>query len=173
MAGRPFEKPPKFKNRMILMIAGICLQALGLSLLIQLDLGTDPCSCFTLGVQKHLPFSYGTVQLIINLITFIFVIFNDLGMIGFGTIGNMIVLGYLVDFFTWVWGMVLPGGLRFVWLAISCLYRCWWYLSSVRLPTWRQAWECPLMMGFLLSSTVSKRSCHLKRSAESGISALW
>lgn len=120
MAGKPFERPPKFRNRMILMIVGICLQALGLSLLIQLDLGTDPCSCFTLGVQKHLPFSYGTVQLIINLVTFLYVIFNDLGMIGFGTIGNMIVLGYLVDFFTWIWGLVLPGGMGFFDNRVAC-----------------------------------------------------
>ena len=37
-----FERPPKFRNRMIMMIIGVLLQGLGLSLLINLNLGTDP-----------------------------------------------------------------------------------------------------------------------------------
>lgn len=116
MSGRPFERPKKFKNRMCMMLIGILLQGMGLSMLIRLNLGTDPCSCFTLGVQNRLPegvLSFGTLQLICNLVMFLFVIKNDLSMIGFGTIGNMVCLGYISDFFTWVWSKVLPGGLGF------------------------------------------------------------
>ncbi len=110
---RPFERPARFRNRMLMMIIGVTVQAFGLSLLIQIDMGTDPCSCFTLGVQNHLPINFGTLQLICNLIMFVFVLKNDLSMIGFGTIGNMVCLGYLVEFFTWIWSLVLPGGLTF------------------------------------------------------------
>lgn len=31
-------------------------------------------------------------------------------MIGFGTVGNMCFLGYISDFFKWVWALVLPAG---------------------------------------------------------------
>ncbi len=113
MSGKPFERPKKFKNRMCMMLTGILLQGMGLSMLIRLNLGTDPCSSFTLGVQNWVPLSFGTVQLICNLVMFLFVIKNDLSMIGFGTIGNMVCLGYISDFFTWVWSKVLPGGLGF------------------------------------------------------------
>ncbi len=108
MAGKCFERPPKFRNRMIMMLIGILLQGLGLSLLINLKLGTDPCSCLTQGVTKWLPLSFGTCQLLCHLVTFVFVIRYDLSQIGFGTIGNMVCLGYISDFFRWIWSLILP-----------------------------------------------------------------
>ena len=40
----------------------------------------------------------------------LFVIRYDLSMIGFGTIGNMCFLGYISDFFRWLWSLLLPAG---------------------------------------------------------------
>ncbi|MBQ9140422.1 MAG: hypothetical protein IJX63_01330 [Lachnospiraceae bacterium] len=108
MKGKCFARPPKFRNRMIMMIVGVLLQGFGLSLLINLELGTDPCSCLTQGVTNYLPLSFGTCQLLCHLVTFAFVIRFDLSQIGFGTIGNMVFLGYISDFFRWIWSMVLP-----------------------------------------------------------------
>ena len=109
MKKRCFARPPKFRNRMIMMIVGVLLQGLGLSLLININLGTDPCSSLTQGVEKLLPFlSFGTCQLLCHLVTFIFVLRYDMSQIGFGTIGNMVCLGYISDFFRWVWSMLLP-----------------------------------------------------------------
>ncbi len=109
MKGKCFARPPKFRNRMIMMIIGVLLQGLGLSLLINLELGTDPCSCLTQGVTKLIPLSFGTCQLLCHLITFAFVLRYDLSQIGFGTIGNMVCLGYISDFFRWIWSNVLPA----------------------------------------------------------------
>lgn len=109
MKKKCFARPPKFRNRMIMMIVGVLLQGLGLSLLININLGTDPCSSLTQGVEKLLPFlSFGTCQLLCHLVTFIFVLRYDMSQIGFGTIGNMVCLGYISDFFRWVWSMLLP-----------------------------------------------------------------
>lgn len=108
MKKKCFARPPKFRNRMIMMIIGVLLQGMGLSLLININLGTDPCSSLTQGVENLLPFSFGTCQLLCHLVTFIFVLRFDLSQIGFGTIGNMVCLGYISDFFRWVWSMVLP-----------------------------------------------------------------
>lgn len=105
-----FQRPPHFRKRMIVMALGVITQALGLSLLIRLNLGTDTCSCLTLGIANYLPLSFGTCQLLCHLITFLFVVGMDLSKIGFGTIGNMVCLGYICDFFGWVWGQVLPAG---------------------------------------------------------------
>ena len=103
-----FARPPKFRNRMVMMIIGILLQGLGLSLLIKLNLGTDPCSCLTQGVIRHVPISFGTAQLLCHLVTFLFVVRFDMSLIGFGTIGNMVCLGYIADFWGWVWNSLLP-----------------------------------------------------------------
>ena len=105
-----FACPPKFKNRMIMMLCGIMAQGLGLSLLRAVNLGTDPCSCLTQGVTNFVPLSFGTCQLLCHLVTFVFVLRYDLSMIGFGTIGNMCFLGYISDFFQWIWSLLLPAG---------------------------------------------------------------
>lgn len=105
-----FARPPKFRNRMIMMIIGVLLQGLGLSLLINLNLGTDPCSCLTQGVINYVPISFGTAQLLCHLVTFLFVIRFDMSLIGFGTIGNMVFLGYISDFWRFVWSRVTPEG---------------------------------------------------------------
>ncbi len=107
---RCFARPPKFRNRMIMMLCGVTAQGMGLSLLRSINLGTDPCSCLTQGVTNFLPMSFGTCQLLCHLVTFLFVIRYDLGMIGFGTIGNMCFLGYISDFFRWGWALLLPAG---------------------------------------------------------------
>ena len=105
-----FVRPPKFKNRMIMMLCGIMAQGLGLTLLRAVNLGTDPCSCLTQGVTNFVPLSFGTCQLLCHLVTFVFVLRYDLSMIGFGTIGNMCFLGYISDFFQWIWSLLLPAG---------------------------------------------------------------
>ncbi len=105
-----FARPPKFWKRMIMMLCGVTVQGLGLSLLRSINLGTDPCSCLTQGVINYVPLSFGTCQLLCHMVTFIFVIRYDLGMIGFGTIGNMCFLGYISDFFRWIWSLLLPAG---------------------------------------------------------------
>ena len=105
-----FVRPPKFWTRMLMMIIGVTLQGLGLSFLRQLNFGTDPCSLLTQGVEAHVPLSFGTCQLLCHLVTFVFVLRFDVSYIGFGTVGNMVFLGYISDFFSWVWSMVLPEG---------------------------------------------------------------
>lgn len=108
-----FARPPKFRIRMALMLVGVILQGMGLSVLRLINMGTDPCSCLTQGVTNYVPLSFGTAQLLCHLVTFAFVIRFDMSRIGFGTIGNMVCLGYISDFFTWVWGRTLPSGLNF------------------------------------------------------------
>lgn len=105
-----FARPPKFWTRLVMMIIGVTVQGFGLSLLIRLALGTDPCSCLTQGVINYVPISFGTAQLLCHLVTFIFVLRFDMTYIGFGTIGNMVCLGYISDFFGWIWDTVLPVG---------------------------------------------------------------
>ena len=105
-----FARPPKFRNRLVMVIIGVMLQGFGLSLLIKLNLGTDPCSCLTQGVIRYVPISFGTAQLLCHLVTFLFVIRFDMSLIGFGTIGNMVFLGYIADFWGWVWDRTAPEG---------------------------------------------------------------
>ncbi|MCM1026024.1 MAG: hypothetical protein NC432_06285 [Roseburia sp.] len=106
-----FARPPKFGKRLALMAAGVLLQGFGLSVLININLGTDPCSCLTQGIIRHINISFGTAQLLSQLVMFLVVIAFDRSLIGFGTLGNMIFVGYISDFWCWVWARVVPEGL--------------------------------------------------------------
>lgn len=106
-----FARPEKFRTKFVIMILGIVIQALGLSVLIRINLGTDPCSVFTLGINHYIPISFGTCQLLCHVINFLIVIRFDRSRISFGTIANMCCLGYVVDFFSWIWDLVCPSGI--------------------------------------------------------------
>ncbi len=92
------------------MSVGIVLQGFGLALLRSIDLGLDPCSCLTQGVSQLTRLSFGTCQVICQAVMFTVVIAFDLTRIGFGTVGNMVCLGYISDFFTWLLRVLLPAG---------------------------------------------------------------
>ncbi len=106
-----FARPPKFGLRLLLTVLGVTVQGFGLSWLVRLELGADPFTNFMVGCDIILPTGFGTTQLIMNLIMFIYVILFGRQMIGYGTIANMVFLGYIIDFFNWIWDMVLPVGL--------------------------------------------------------------
>ncbi|MBP3196130.1 MAG: hypothetical protein J6N21_03900 [Butyrivibrio sp.] len=97
-----------FKKRMILMCVGVFFMGFLLSFLIKFDLGTDPCTFMNLTLSRAIGISFGTWQLILNAILFIFVILFGRKFIGFGTIANMVFIGYIADFFVWLWEKCIP-----------------------------------------------------------------
>lgn len=88
-----------------LIVIGMCVAVFK-----TVGFGTDPCSTFTLGVSARTGISFGTCQLLFNLLMFIPVIRCDLSRIGIGTIGNMVGIGYIADFCMRVINAGLPEG---------------------------------------------------------------
>ena len=80
-----------------------------LSFLMLCNLGTDPCSFMNKAVSLRIGMMFGTWQLIMNAAMLLIVIFFDRSNLGFGTIFNMVLVGYYVDFFDWLWGKVIPA----------------------------------------------------------------
>lgn len=85
-----------------LMIAGVIVMGFGVSLLKVTDFGTDPYSAMNYGVSGKLGLTLGTYQLFFNITLLIIVLFIDWKMIGTGTLGNMILVGYSADFCTFI-----------------------------------------------------------------------
>lgn len=118
-----------------LMLISVIMMGLGVSLLVLTEMGTDPCSAMNYGIARTLGLSFGNYQLLFNTILLILVILLDWRLIGTGTIGNMVVVGYSADFFGWVWtnvchvpahlplaariGILVPALLLFV-VAAAC-----------------------------------------------------
>ena len=91
-----------------MMIIAVIVMGMCVSLLVMCDMGADPCSAMNYGISHKLGMSFGNYQLLSNIVLLIIVIIFDKKLIGTGTLGNMILVGYSADFFTWIWNAVCP-----------------------------------------------------------------
>lgn len=92
----------EMRKRILLMLVGVFFMGVGVQFLNRTNLGPDPFSAMNYGVSAMCGLSFGTTQLILNVILFIIVLFMDRTKFGLGTIGNMVVVGYSADFTGWV-----------------------------------------------------------------------
>jgi uncharacterized membrane protein YczE len=101
---------PDFKKRFIVMMTGVFFLGFFLSFLIRVNFGTDPCSFMNLTISRRLGISFGNWQLILNTALFILVILFGREHIGPGTVANMVLIGYIADFFGYLWDRFIPEG---------------------------------------------------------------
>lgn len=92
-----------FAKRLVLVLIGVIFMGFSLSWLVLADMGTDPCTLMNLSISRRLGMSLGNWQALLNCILFIFVILFGKEHIGFGTLANMFLVGYSLDFFSWLW----------------------------------------------------------------------
>lgn len=93
-----------FFKRAILMFVSVIIMGICVFFLNRTNLGPDPCSAVNYAVSSRIGMSFGTYQLIVNIILFLFTVVQDKTLFGLGTLGNMIVVGYSADFTGWVVG---------------------------------------------------------------------
>ena len=86
------------KKRFILMLCGILGLGVFLSLLIQVNYGTDACSFMNLSVSARLGILFGTMAMMVHVICFMPELMYAPRHIGPGTIFNMVLIGYIADF---------------------------------------------------------------------------
>lgn len=86
--------------RTIVSFIGVCFIAIGAGFLKESNLGLDPFTAVNIGLSKIFGMSLGTVQLSFNVIIFIIVLIMNRNQIGIGTIFNMALVGYGIEWFT-------------------------------------------------------------------------
>ncbi|MGN1070070.1 MAG: YitT family protein [Candidatus Fimadaptatus sp.] len=89
--------------------------------------GADPFQCFANGLDKVIPLSFGTLYMIISIVMLLFVFIMDRHFIGLGTFINLFLTGYVVQFSTWLLGVLLPDptlATRIVFLVIGVVVMC-------------------------------------------------
>lgn len=78
--------------RLGLLYVGLVLYGMAIAMMIRADLGVDPWDVFHLGLAKHLPFSVGTIIILIGaLVLLLWIPLRQRP--GLGTISNVIVIG--------------------------------------------------------------------------------
>ncbi len=95
-------------KRILLSFAGVTGMGFFVSLLVKCNLGTDPCTFMNRSIAAKLGIMFGNWQLMINIVMFIIVLIFNRKLIGFGTLFNMVLIGYYVDFFNMIWDKTLP-----------------------------------------------------------------
>ena len=110
-AVKRYFKRPDFKKRFFIMMTGVFFMGFCLSFLIRVNFGTDPCTFMNLTISRKLGILFGTWQLTLNVILMVLVLIWGRNYIGPGTIANMVLIGYIADFFGWLWDRVLPSEL--------------------------------------------------------------
>lgn len=121
---------PKFWKKFWLMFFAILLMGFFLSFLIEVGWGTDPASFMNLNISHLIGWTFGNWQIVINILMLIIVFIFEPSLIGFGTICNMILIGYTADFCCWLWAKngiheLIAGGtvgikIAFFAVAIVC-----------------------------------------------------
>lgn len=181
LAGRLIR--PRMGRRLAALTLSLVVIGACVAVFKTVGFGTDPCSTFTLGVSAHTGVSFGTCQLLFNLLMFIPVFRYDVSRIGIGTIGNMVGIGYIADLCMELMRPLIPAeGLsmtvRVVMFALSMagfLIAAAFYmvvdlgvapydaipqLIAARAKRWsyrrvRMLWDISILSaGFLLGSTV-------------------
>ncbi len=99
---------PRMGRRLVglfasVFVMGMCVAAFSIS-----GVGTDPCSCMNLGISGKLGISFGTWQMLFNAALLLIVIRFSPEMISIGTLANMILVGYVAEFFMGVFGALVP-----------------------------------------------------------------
>lgn len=96
-----------YVTRLIMMIISVCIMGVCVSLLVMTSFGPDPCSALNYGMADLVGLSFGTYQVCFNVILFVLVFLCDRSLLGPGSFGNMILVGYSADIATWFVGNVL------------------------------------------------------------------
>ena len=86
------------KRRLIMCITGVFLSGVAAGIFGFTAFGMDPFQVFAHGLWGLTPISYGTFYVILNGVLLAFMFFFNRRMIGLGTIINLFLLGYVVEY---------------------------------------------------------------------------
>lgn len=94
---------PNFGKRLAFMLPAVILMGVFVSILVEIGWGTDPASFMNLNVADALGWGLGNTEVLLYGIMLIFTFIFGAEMIGFGTLANMILIGYVIDLCRWIW----------------------------------------------------------------------
>ena len=127
---------PTERRRLIMAVFGVLVCAVGVALCRMAGFGVDSFQSFCSGVYNVSPLGEGTTYVLINAVLLVFALVTDRHYIGLGTLINLFLFGYVVDFsqqlLIAVFGMPGLAG-RVVYLALGffvCCAACSVYITA-------------------------------------------
>ena len=114
-------------RRVLMTVFGVLIAGFSVGMLNFSAFGMDPFQVLAYGIWKHLSMDYGSFYLMLNLVMLVFIFFIDRHKIGLGTVINMFLLGYVIEFSTRLFQSFIPDpsvGLRILFLLIGIVVIC-------------------------------------------------
>lgn len=115
------------RRRVIMTIFGVLVAGFSVGMFNFSTFGMDPFQVFAHGVWKHISIGYGTFYTILNLIMLVFIFIIDRRKIGIGTVINILLLGYVVEFSSLFFNDQIPNptvGIRILFLIVGIIILC-------------------------------------------------
>lgn len=89
----------EFIWKALMSFIGITLISFGAALSQTMNMGLDPFTAINTGASELLGFTLGNYQLFVNAAILAIILFFDRKIIGWGTIFNLVLVGYMIEFF--------------------------------------------------------------------------
>lgn len=102
------KKTKEWIIRSLYAFIGVAILAFGAATLRIGQVGLDPYTAANIGIGSVLGLSLGVYQLIINIIILVLVFIFGRKYIGIGTVINMVLTGFFIDFYTWIYTTFIP-----------------------------------------------------------------
>ncbi|WP_181429479.1 YczE/YyaS/YitT family protein [Enterococcus plantarum] len=123
--------------RALYALIGVAILAFGAATLRVGQVGLDPYTAANIGIGNVLGLSLGVYQLIVNIIILVFVFIFGRKYIGIGTVINMVLTGFFIDFYTWIYDTfftikinILSQGLLLVFGVVIFTFGASFYMSA-------------------------------------------
>jgi hypothetical protein len=97
-AAKVYFVPGLQRRRLLMAVLGVVTCAISVAFFKQAAFGTDPFQCMCNGIDLVSPIGYGTLYVIINAVLLVAVLLLDKHYIGIGTLINLFLYGYIVEF---------------------------------------------------------------------------
>ena len=97
-------------RRVVMTVAGVTASGVAVGFFNYSAFGMDPFQVLAHGLWNLTPIGYGTFYTVFSLFLFVFTLLMDRKKIGLGTIINMFLLGYITEFFSWLFAVLFPNG---------------------------------------------------------------
>ena len=142
-------------KRVLMMIFGNVVLGIGAGMLRAADYGVDPYQCFVLGVDKLLSLGYGTTFVIVNALFIVLMFFFARKMLNLGTLVNMFLLGYIIEFSHEALFVLVPSP--------TVIVRILYFVASILLITLASAFIYTADLGVSTYDWIALRSAEVQK----------
>lgn len=122
------EHSKHYLIRALAVVVGIFMVGIAVGLFKLAEMGADPFTAMNTGISSVFSMQFGTLQLFVNAEILVLIFLFKRQFIGFGTIFNMVFVGYTADFMMWLMAKLgitfstIP--VRIAVLAVAALLIC-------------------------------------------------